>query len=146
MRIRCPECDALVTTGAAWCPQCFAELREPERGTGPEHGPGPGTEPAAGPVPDAAPGAPASRRARHRAADDETTPGWPCPSCGTVNDLAAGACATCGEPFLAGLAADRGVPVLPRLEALSRGARIGAALAAVAGVLVVLAVLFWLVG
>jgi hypothetical protein len=125
VRTRCPDCGGLLTAGAPWCPQCYADLREPE--------PEPHT-----------PGVPP---ARHRASDDGVTPppGWPCRGCGTVNDLAAGACATCGEAFLAPLAGDGGVPALSRLTALPRGARIGVALGAIVVVLALLAGLLWLV-
>jgi hypothetical protein len=61
-----------------------------------------------------------------------------------VNDLAADRCAACGSAFLAPLAADRGIPDVPRLSALSRPARLGVALAAVVLVLVVLSAVVWL--
>jgi hypothetical protein len=63
-----------------------------------------------------------------------------------VNDLAAAACSSCGSGFLADLAADRGIPAVPALTGLSRGARLGVALAAVVGFLVLLGAVFWLVG
>jgi hypothetical protein len=91
--------------------------------------------------PPAAPTAPA----RHRASDEDAPePGWPCPQCGTVNDLAAGACSACGSGFLAGLAADRGIPLVPGLSGRSRGGRIAVALAAIVAFLLLLAGVFWL--
>jgi hypothetical protein len=133
VRTRCPECDGLLKAGAEWCPQCYADLREPE--------PEPGPETPAGAEPRTPDG-----RARHRAPDDgAVTPGWPCPDCGTVNDLAAGACAGCGQGFLAPLSGDRGLPVLTGLTSMSRAARIGAAVGAIVVLLGLLAGLLWLV-
>ena len=139
MRTRCPECDGLLKADAAWCPQCYADLRAPEPGSEPQtgSGPQPGSEPQPG-------GRPVSGRARHRAPDEgETPPGWPCPDCGTVNALAAGACATCGAAFLATLSSGRGDPALSGLMSMSRGARLGAALAAIVVLLALLAGVVW---
>jgi hypothetical protein len=127
-RTQCPACGATIRTGEQWCTQCYADLR-----------PG-GTDD----TPPAAP-ATAGRRPRHRAGDeDETTPAWPCPTCGTVNDLSADACRSCGSGFLAPLTADRGLPAFPALAGLPRGARIGAAVGLVLIVLIVLGTIVWL--
>jgi ribosomal protein L40E len=160
---RCPQCGALLGTGAQWCTQCYADLRPPapepaapapESAPGSEPGPATDTrtgasaaQPDEGLAAGTQAGAPAAR-SRHRAPGDAAAaePGWPCPRCGTVNDLAAAACSSCGSGFLADLAADRGIPAVPALTGLSRGARLGVALAAVVGFLVLLGAVFWLVG
>jgi ribosomal protein L40E len=136
--MRCPECGALVGEAAEWCTQCYADLRPPVAAP----------EPA--PVRDAPDtgeeGSPAEP-ARHRTADgDAPEPGWPCPRCGTVNDLAADACSSCGAGFLAGLADDRGIPAVPALTTMPRGARIAVALVAVLVILLLLGGALWLVG
>jgi hypothetical protein len=152
--MRCPRCGALTGESAQWCTQCYADLRPPapeppapEPGPGPEPAPGSpasAPEPASGPADDPLP-APAAR-ARHRVAGDDTPdPGWPCPRCGTVNDLAAGACSACGSGFLAELAADRGIPAVPALAGMPRGVRIGVALAAILVILLLLGAAVWLV-
>jgi hypothetical protein len=128
---RCPQCDALTGEGVEWCTQCYADLRPPVPGPaavpGPAEVPGPAVPP------------------RHRVSGgDDPPPGWPCPRCGTVNDLAAGACSSCGSGFLADLAADRGFPAVPALTGMPRGLRIGAALVAVVVVLLLLGGVFWL--
>jgi hypothetical protein len=142
MRIRCPECDGLIVEGAEWCPQCYADLRRPEPDPEPEPEPAPAPEPEVDPV------AAEAGRARHRVAGTGETPppGWPCPACGTVNGLAADRCTSCGQAFLAPLSEDRGIPALSVLTAMSRGARIGVAIGAIAVVLLLLAAVFWLLG
>jgi Double zinc ribbon len=75
---RCPNCDALVATDAAWCGQCFTSLVEPL---------------AADPVPEATRSSPAVGAPERKEAF------WPCPVCDTANPLEADACVTCGTPF-----------------------------------------------
>ncbi|HEV7757267.1 MAG TPA: zinc ribbon domain-containing protein [Mycobacteriales bacterium] len=143
---RCPQCGARVGEGAEWCTQCYADLRPPapEVAAPVSSAPGPAESPE---PPEAEPGPPVAARARHRAPGGDTpAPGWPCPQCGTVNDLAAAACSSCGSGFLAALAADRGIPTVPALTGLSRGARIAVALGSVAGILALLAAVLWLFG
>ena len=80
-KARCPECGAMLADGAEWCPQCYTDLREPEPARLPD------TDDTAGPEA-------AALRARHRSAGsdvaDDPPPGWPCPTCGTVNDVTFG--------------------------------------------------------
>ena len=121
---RCPGCGAMLRAGAQWCPQCYADLRPTK----------------------AEPPAVSAASARHRAADpgEERQPGWPCPTCGTVNDLAADVCGGCGSRFLAPLAEDRGIPAVPGLASLSRGGRLLATLAALVVLLLLVAGVLWL--
>jgi ribosomal protein L40E len=111
---RCPSCAARVPAGAAWCGQCWADLR-------PEPAPAPASaalDPLTAPLaavaatvePDAAQATSAAgavavatderprRAGRHRAPDA----GWPCARCEAVNDVAADACRRCGAGFLDG--------------------------------------------
>lgn len=156
---RCPSCGAAVRPGAAWCPQCYAELpgaspAAPAPPAPPATPATPATPPTLGPPTAPATAAPAStpdtpRRARHRAPDeddDTPPPGWPCPRCGTVNALAATTCSSCGRGFLEELTEDRGVPAVAALTGLSRGARLGVALGAVVLFLAILVLLVWLTG
>ena len=97
-------CAALVTSDAAWCGQCFADLRAPEPELPPdlraEAGSGatapisPANGVAAGPDGDAVSGA-------SRTAGERRAPFWPCPVCGGENPIDAEACITCGTPFAA---------------------------------------------
>jgi hypothetical protein len=132
---RCPECGAAIRAGAEWCTQCYADLGADRTASG-------DTAPAAAAPADEAS---AGRHARHRAADDAPPPGWPCPTCDTVNDLGSDACRSCGSGFLAPLAADRGLPAVPAFAGLSRGARLGVAVGVVVVVLVLLGGIVWLV-
>jgi ribosomal protein L40E len=139
---RCPQCGALTGEGAEWCTQCYADLRPPVPGPAEV----PVRDPADVPVRDPAEVPGPAVPARHRVSGaDDPPPGWPCPRCGTVNDLAAAACSSCGSGFLADLAADRGFPAVPALTGMPRGLRIGAALVAVVVVLLLLGGVFWLV-
>jgi hypothetical protein len=80
---RCPSCDALVSTDAAWCGQCYADLRAPAPAP-PLAAEGPGSEDRPG-------------RSRDPAPPGE--PFWPCPVCAGRNPIELEACATCGTPF-----------------------------------------------
>jgi hypothetical protein len=134
-KARCPECGAMLAGGADWCPQCYTDLREPEPARLPD------ADGTAGPEA-------VALRARHRPARsddaDEPPPGWPCPACRTVNDLAADVCAGCGSGFLAPLAEERGVPVVPGFSSLSRSGRLGVTLLGLVVVLGLLAGAVWL--
>ena len=100
---RCPNCNALVSADAEWCGQCFSSLRAPT------------PEPAAAAVPVVA---------RPREGSDDETQGereapakltWPCPTCGSQNDLALDLCSVCGTSFAALLREERATPtVSPR--------------------------------
>ena len=81
---RCPACGALVADDAAWCGQCYTDLREPElRQTAPV-----GAEA----------GLPAPPQARVDGAEGPA-PWWPCRACGGRNPIELDACSTCGTPF-----------------------------------------------
>jgi rubredoxin len=77
---RCPNCQALVSSDADWCGQCFTSLRiatEPARGT----------EPGLARV---APREPGGTR---------TTATWTCPACEHQNGLDLDVCEVCGTSF-----------------------------------------------
>ena len=76
--VRCPSCGAARKPAAPWCTQCYADLRA---------APAP-------PVRSGAPDVPRPQRAPS---------GWPCTTCGLVNELARPTCAACGTAFLAAL-------------------------------------------
>jgi hypothetical protein len=78
---RCPACGALVSADAAWCGQCYADLRTLE----PEPTPGDGSDDRSG-----RPGEPTP---------SPEEPFWPCPVCAGRNPIELEACATCGTPF-----------------------------------------------
>jgi hypothetical protein len=61
-----------------------------------------------------------------------------------MNDLAADVCAGCGSGFLAPLAEDRGIPVVPGLGSLSRGGRLAATLAGLVVLLGLVTGVLWL--
>lgn len=100
---RCPNCNALVSADAEWCGQCFSSLRAPT------------PEPATAAVPVVA---------RPREGTEERGPGegeepatltWPCPTCGSQNDIALDLCSVCGTSFGQLLREERAVPtVSPR--------------------------------
>jgi hypothetical protein len=97
--LRCPNCDALVSADADWCGQCFSSLRAPT--------PDPAT---AGPVVARPPegGGPGER-----GQTAELT--WPCPTCGSQNDIALDLCSVCGTSFAQLLREERAAPtVSPR--------------------------------
>lgn len=100
---RCPKCNALVSADAEWCGQCFSSLRaptpEPATAVGPAVAPPPeGTEE----------GAPWER-------EEPAKLTWPCPTCGSQNDIALDLCSVCGTPFGELLREGRSVPtVSPR--------------------------------
>lgn len=153
----CPACRAAVRDDAEWCSLCYTVLRAPAAVAAPVFEPGETALPVA-----AAPAV----QARHAAPDPLTAPlvdvllpppaevaaapayplaeapaaepVWPCTSCGAVNPLEAPVCGTCGSGFLAAASSRPKLvlPVVGDVGALSRGQRIGAALAVVAMVLV----------
>jgi hypothetical protein len=92
---RCPNCGALVATDAAWCGQCFADLRE-ER-PGPEH---------AAPV-------------ETRIAGERRPAFWPCPVCGGENPIDTDTCTTCGTPFAALMREEPDRPAVDPKDALA---------------------------
>lgn len=115
---RCPQCGALLRSGAQWCTLCYADLRpEPE----PEPVAVSTREPsyAAGATP-ADPSTPplsaleaaAQALAQQAAPDAETSAppvGWPCTGCGEIVSFDEDACPSCGTKFLDGA---RGEPDL----------------------------------
>jgi hypothetical protein len=108
---RCPQCGALLRSGAQWCTLCYADLRpKPE----PEPVAVSTREPsyAAGAAPSALEaGAQALARqgeADTDAAASEPSVGWPC-SCGEIVSFDEDTCPTCGRRFLDGA---RGEPDL----------------------------------
>jgi hypothetical protein len=82
---RCPTCGALVATDAAWCGQCYTDLREQEPQADQDRvatvaGGGPPSEPVA-------------------QTDEDRPAFWPCPVCGNHNPIDLDVCATCGTSF-----------------------------------------------
>jgi len=150
---RCPSCAARVPAGAAWCGQCWADLRP-----APEAVPVPASvtrsEPASAPAPPAPVEAATERIAaavttearprrsgRHRAPDAT----WPCARCEAVNDVAADACRQCGAGFLAGAeSADVLVPGLgpaSRIDKPQKVAVVAVGTLVVTGLLLVLSLI-----
>ncbi len=128
---RCARCSAAVRAGAPWCTQCYAPTAAPvdELPAPPQRDRPVAEHTAREPAP--APPAPSAAR-------------WPCSACSQANDLAAAACAGCGEPFLAGLRADRPRTVLPwvgDLLALTPARRVALAVGIAIGVVLVTALL-----
>jgi hypothetical protein len=77
---RCPNCQALVSSDAEWCGQCFTSLRaasEPEP-TG-----------ASGPV----------KITRQATEGARGAASWTCPACSHENALELDLCEVCGTPF-----------------------------------------------
>ncbi len=72
-------------------------------------------------------------------------PTWPCTRCDTANPLSASVCSSCGGGFLAGIRDNEKpllvLPVVGDLGAMSRGRRLGLALALVAAVVLPLALI-----
>jgi hypothetical protein len=123
---RCPQCRGLVRPDAAWCTQCWTDLR-PVAAAGPE--PVVAAAPAVGP----GAGGPGAQRSPQPG-------GWPCSGCGASNAVELDRCAACGLGFLSGLSKSEPpllvLPVVGDLAVLSRAQRLG-----VAGVVVLLVVL-----
>ena len=103
---RCPSCGALVAGDAAWCGQCFADLRQPAP---------PEAEPAAraGPAGSRAAAGPTGVASERRPAF------WPCPVCGGENPIDADACTTCGTPFAALMREEPERPTVDPRDALA---------------------------
>jgi len=125
---RCPQCRGLVRPDAAWCTQCWTDLRP---------APAPEPEPLPEPVAVHVPPVPVPDGDLARAPQPG---GWPCSGCGASNPVELDACAACGLGFLSGLKkTEPPLLVLPGvgdLTKLSRAQRLGAA-----GVVVLLVVL-----
>lgn len=144
---------------ADWCSLCYAVLRAPAPAAVPEPAyapayeaqprhaaPDPFTAPLLDVVLPFMPADPASLPAQPADVAAPVVPAeagavkpatWPCLSCGTANPLAAPVCSVCGSGFLAAASSTPKLvlPVVGDLGALSRGQRIGAALAVLALVL-----------
>lgn len=163
---RCPRCGAVVKPGADWCTLCYADLRPPPA---PVVRPSPAVAPRPagaqtgaalalselvdGDVPlsvrlgvgdSVRLGAGDTALAPADAVDARPRPFWPCPSCGTQNDIDANACTECGAGFLVGAVASatyEKVPGADRLRTASKGTRYGLAFA---GMIVVTGVFFLL--
>jgi hypothetical protein len=102
---RCPNCNALVSADAEWCGQCFASLRAPT------------PEPVTTAVPVVA---------RPKEGTEEGGPGeraepakltWPCPTCGSENDIALDLCSVCGTSFGQLLREERAAPTITPRDA-----------------------------
>lgn len=109
--VRCPQCGALLRTGAQWCTLCYADLRpKPE----PEPVAVSTREPsyAAGAAPSALEVAAQALARQGEAGTDADTAeppvGWPC-TCGETVSFDEDTCPTCGRRFLDGA---RGAPDL----------------------------------
>ena len=145
---------------AAWCGQCYADFRPPAPTPAPEPVPAavptvaaqaaygvPAGDPLTQPLLDFLPARPEAAApevpAQPAAVTSERT--WPCGRCASPNPLTASACSVCGTPFLAEVGGDaRRMLVLPLvgdLGSMSRGKRIGLALALVGIVLTPLALI-----
>jgi hypothetical protein len=99
---RCPNCNALVSADAEWCGQCFASLRAVT------------PEPAAAAVPQAG-GAQDRVEEGPGKREEPAKLTWPCPTCGSQNDIALDACHVCGTSFGQLLREERTAPtVSPR--------------------------------
>lgn len=143
-RTRCPACSGAVPAGAAWCTQCWADLR-------------PATEVTTGPGPQPAPVLPQAQAETEVPAPDTAgpqapgvvappdRPTWPCTSCGTLTPLADDACAGCGAGFLAPLHEDGPVLVLPVVGDVAR-LRAGQRTAIAVGVVLLVVLLTLLLG
>ncbi len=150
----CPSCGAALRPGAPWCTLCYADLRPPPE---PEPAPVvpepslpltapvgaafgiPAADPLTQPLTDFLPVPPPGEHAQPVAAT------WPCTTCAAANPITADSCAVCGQPFLAAMKVlDKPLLVLPvvgDIGAMSRGGRIGLAMALVAMLLVPLALI-----
>ncbi len=101
---RCPECDALVSADADWCGQCFASLRAPT------------PEPVTAAVPVVA--RPPERTEEGPTEREEPAKlTWPCPTCGSQNDIALDVCSVCGTSFGQLLREERTAPTISPREA-----------------------------
>lgn len=145
---RCPHCRAGVRPGAPWCTLCHADLRPPPPAPEPE----PPRVLAIPPTASYGPPAldPLTASATGPAAPSAADPTWPCATCGAANPLTAAACTACGAGFLAGLREAEGplleLPGVGDLTRLSRGQRMGLALAVVLVVVALTALLGLLLG
>jgi len=94
---RCPNCNALVASGADWCGLCLGPL---ERAADPEPEPASGSETNAfteTPLIAVAPGATPTGEATR--SERAPLPPWECPACGTDNPFEIEVCSVCGTPF-----------------------------------------------
>ena len=164
----CPSCGASVRADAQWCGQCYADFRPapvPELpvsapitpSAAAAYGvpaPDPLTQPLSQllpfqPVPvepaEVAPEITPEITADPASEPDKPMPTWPCLTCQAQNPLSEMVCSACGSPFLAAVSeAGRTslvLPVVGDLGAMSRGKRLGLALAAVGALLVPLALI-----
>jgi hypothetical protein len=115
---RCPSCGALVSADAQWCGQCFTSLTEPL----PADEPAPPANRPAAPADERVPasgGVGTSEPAGTGAGAPRTAPTWPCPTCGTDNEIELDACAVCGTPFAALMRQDDRPPEIAPKDALA---------------------------
>lgn len=144
---------------AQWCGQCYADFRPPVPSQ-------PAAAPPTTPAPTASYGVPAldpltaplsvlatslagpqtpaeAPAADVRAVPRTAEPTWPCTRCDAVNPLSATACVTCGSGFLAAVKDDEKplleLPLVGDLGRMSRGRRLGLAVAVVLALLAPLA-------
>lgn len=116
---RCPQCGALLRSGAQWCTLCYADLRprqeqpEPVAVSTREPSYAAGAtlaDPSTPPL--SALEAAAQALAQQAAPDAERSAppvGWPCTGCGEIVSFDEDACPSCGTGFLDGA---RGEPDL----------------------------------
>ncbi|MGH2641243.1 MAG: hypothetical protein ACRDGO_06060 [Actinomycetota bacterium] len=102
---RCPSCNALVSADAEWCGQCFTSLRT----TTPE--PVTATVPLVARPQEGAEGVGPTERV------EPATPTWPCPTCGSQNDIALDLCGVCGTSFGQLLREERAAPTISPRDA-----------------------------
>jgi ribosomal protein L40E len=154
----CPSCGAALRPGAPWCTLCYTDLRpkvEPEpvpvaaepslpvtAPVGAAFGI-PAADPLTQPLTDFLPVQPSEEAAP--AVEPTSAATWPCTTCAAANPISEDSCSVCGQPFLAAMKVlDKPLLVLPvvgDIGAMSRGGRIGLAMALVAMLLVPLALI-----
>jgi len=94
-----------VSADAEWCGQCFASLRPPT------------PEPVTTAVPLVARPQEGTEDARPRERDEPATLTWPCPTCGSQNDIALDLCSVCGTSFGQLLREERAAPTITPRDA-----------------------------
>jgi hypothetical protein len=103
---RCPSCNALVSADAEWCGQCFASLRTT-----------PTPEPVTTAVPPVARPQEGTEEGGPRQREKPASLTWPCPTCGSLNDIALDLCSVCGTSFGQLLREERASPTISPRDA-----------------------------
>jgi hypothetical protein len=131
---RCPHCDAAIPDGSQWCTQCWADLRAPADPEEPRSSEPISSEPVS------------TEPVNTVLASGEPTraPGWPCVTCGTVNDYGNSICAACGSAFLAPLHGEDASSLSRWLSRFSKSVRIAGALGACVVVLLLVALVVYI--